>query len=204
VLAVDAIVTAIGQDPDLDLLPHALARAGSLIEVDQRQATCVQGVYAGGDVASMARFVTEAIGMGKRAAIEIERAFRARTPSACATVHEGAAVPAEAVVGISTINTFYYEPQARADVKPLEPAERLKGSVEVQPGFDLDQALAESTRCFSCGTCIDCDNCVIYCPDLAIRREPGGYVVLADYCKGCGLCVKECPTGSMKMVEERR
>lgn len=198
-LQVDAIVTAIGQDPDLDLLPPALARAGSLIKVDQRQATAVPGVYAGGDVASMARFVTEAIGMGKRAAAEIERAFRARTASAAA-----AAAPAEAVVGLSTINTFYYERQARADVKPLEPAERLEGSVEVQRGFDPDQALAESTRCFSCGTCIDCDNCVIYCPDLAIRREAGGYVVLADYCKGCGLCVRECPTGSMKMVEERR
>ncbi|MCK6430049.1 MAG: 4Fe-4S binding protein [Burkholderiaceae bacterium] len=28
--------------------------------------------------------------------------------------------------------------------------------------------------------------------------------MLADYCKGCGLCVRECPTGSMKMVEEAR
>jgi Pyruvate/2-oxoacid:ferredoxin oxidoreductase delta subunit len=28
--------------------------------------------------------------------------------------------------------------------------------------------------------------------------------VLTDYCKGCGLCVKECPTGSLKMQEELR
>jgi Pyruvate/2-oxoacid:ferredoxin oxidoreductase delta subunit len=45
---------------------------------------------------------------------------------------------------------------------------------------------------------------VHYCPDLAVQREAGGYVVLTDYCKGCGLCVKECPTGSMKMIEEAR
>ena len=51
---------------------------------------------------------------------------------------------------------------------------------------------------------IQCDNCVHYCPDLAVRREGDGYLVLTDYCKGCGLCVKECPTGSMKMVEEAR
>jgi Pyruvate/2-oxoacid:ferredoxin oxidoreductase delta subunit len=38
-----------------------------------------------------------------------------------------------------------------------------------------------------------------------VRRVPaGGYEVLGDYCKGCGLCVRECPTGSMKMLEEVR
>ena len=77
-------------------------------------------------------------------------------------------------------------------------------NAEVQLGLDMEQALAEGERCFSCGTCIDCDNCVIYCPDLAVQRTEDGYTVLTDYCKGCGLCVKECPTGSMKMREEVR
>jgi len=72
-------------------------------------------------------------------------------------------------------------------------------------GLQLEQTLAEAGRCFSCGTCVVCDNCVTVCPDLAVRRAPaGGYEVLGDYCKGCGLCVRECPTGSMTMVEERR
>ena len=66
-----------------------------------------------------------------------------------------------------------------------------------------DAALAEAARCFSCGTCIACDNCFHYCPDLAIRRLPdGGYEVDGNYCKGCGICVRECPTGSMEMIEE--
>jgi Pyruvate/2-oxoacid:ferredoxin oxidoreductase delta subunit len=37
-----------------------------------------------------------------------------------------------------------------------------------------------------------------------VKREADVYVVLTDYCKGCGICVKECPTGSMKMFEEAR
>jgi len=45
---------------------------------------------------------------------------------------------------------------------------------------------------------------VVYCPDMAVKRVGDGYVVLGDYCKGCGVCVKECPTGSMKMQEELR
>ena len=75
----------------------------------------------------------------------------------------------------------------------------------MQLGLDAQAAAAESERCFSCGTCVDCDNCIVVCPDLAVRRaEVGGYEVLVDYCKGCGLCVRECPTGSMTMVEDRR
>ena len=82
--------------------------------------------------------------------------------------------------------------------------ERLASGAEVQLGLEIEQALAEGARCFSCGTCISCDNCVAVCPDLAVKRVGDGYEVLAEYCKGCGLCVRECPTGSMTMVEDRR
>jgi Pyruvate/2-oxoacid:ferredoxin oxidoreductase delta subunit len=204
-LAADAIVPSIGQDPDLAPLAAALAADGALLRADRRQATSLERVYAGGDVASMARFVTEAIGMGKRAAHEIDRVLRdgaqgAQDRGAAA----GADGDAEPVVPLAAINTFYYPGQARAREQRLPAAQRLAGDAEVQIGFDVDQALAETERCFSCGTCIQCDNCVHYCPDLAVQREGSGYVVLTDYCKGCGLCVKECPTGSMKMVEEER
>ena len=68
----------------------------------------------------------------------------------------------------------------------------------------LEEALAEAKRCFSCGNCTFCDNCYHYCPDLAVKRVAGGYTVDADYCKGCGICVRECPTGSMEMLEEAK
>lgn len=193
-LDADAIVPSIGQDPDLAALSVVLETDGALLKADRQQATSVERVYAGGDVTSMARFVTEAIGMGKRAAQAIDRALRRSAPDAGDT---------EAVVALGSINTFYYPRQARAAEQRLDVAQRLASDCEVQIGFDLERALAETERCFSCGTCIYCDNCVIYCPDMAVQRANGGYVVLTDYCKGCGLCVKECPTGSMKMVEER-
>ena len=201
-LAADAIVPSIGQDPDLAPLAGALETDGALRE----------GRPAAGDEprarvrrrrrASMARFVTEAIGMGKRAAHEIDRVLRARAEGGSADA--GADGAAEPVVPLAAINTFYYPAQARAPEQRLPVAQRLASDAEVQIGFDLEQALAETARCFSCGTCIQCDNCVDYCPDLAVKREGDGYVVLTDYCKGCGICVKECPTGSMKMIEESR
>jgi NADPH-dependent glutamate synthase beta subunit-like oxidoreductase len=200
----DAIVTSIGQDPDLGTFLRLLETDGALLKVDRSQATSVEGVYAGGDVASTARFVTEAIGMGKRAAREIDRRLRRRTQGAGRFETALVGGDAEPLVDLAAINTFYYPEQARAVERRLDAAERLARDVEVQVGFDVEQALAESARCFSCGTCIECDNCVVYCPDLAVQRAPGRYVVLSDYCKGCGLCVKECPTGSMTMVDEAR
>ncbi len=222
-LVADAIVTSIGQDPELAALRPMLEIDGALLKVDARQATSAERIYAGGDLASMARFVTEAVGMGKRAALAIDRALR-ESPAlvgrpARPERHEEAtlALPAgspldeptangerEPVVPLAAINTWYYPQQPRAAEARLDAAQRLACATEVQLGLEIDQALAETERCFSCGTCIFCDNCVDYCPDLAVKRNGAGYAVLADYCKGCGLCVRECPTGSMKMVEEAR
>jgi Pyruvate/2-oxoacid:ferredoxin oxidoreductase delta subunit len=153
-------------------------------------------VWAGGDLASMARFVTEAIGMGKRAALDIDRVLRGADAAPAA-----AAAPA---VAIDAIALHYHPREARVPELRRPAAERLASGLEVQLGLDVEQALAEAARCFSCGTCTQCDNCFHYCPDLAIKRVPGGYEVLTDYCKGCGMCVKECPTGSILMREEIR
>jgi Pyruvate/2-oxoacid:ferredoxin oxidoreductase delta subunit len=82
-------------------------------------------------------------------------------------------------------------------VRPV--AERVAGFDEVQLALDAEAALAEAGRCFSCGTCIYCDKCYLYCPDMAVTKLPDGYSIRTEYCKGCGLCVKECPTGAIQM-----
>jgi NADPH-dependent glutamate synthase beta subunit-like oxidoreductase len=201
-LAADALVTSIGQDPDLSALGQDFASEGGLLTTDAQFATSRSGVYAGGDMASMARFVTEAIGMGKRAAQAIAQSLQQV---------QGGATPAtprhydnEPPVPLTAISTFYHPKRERAHAHLLDAAERLRRDAEVQMGLEIDQALLEADRCFSCGTCINCDNCVVYCPDMAVKAVGRGYTVLTDYCKGCGVCVKECPTGSMTMQEELR
>jgi len=207
-LHADAVVTSIGQDPDLAALDAALPADGALLAVDAVQATGADGVWAGGDVASLARFVTDAIGQGKRAAQAIDRALRSRRGDAAArrdwAPGPAAATPRDAPVELASIATHWYPRQVRAHAARLAAAARLAGGDEVQLPLDVAQALDEASRCFSCGTCIACDTCVVVCPDLAVRRTGDGYAVLGDYCKGCGLCVAECPTGSMDMVEEVR
>lgn len=207
-LCADAIVTSIGQDVELEALPAGCPVDGALVAVDPSQATAADRLWAGGDVASTSRFVTEAIGQGKRAAFAIDRALRARAgePPAQRAWRPGPAAAAahDAVVPLHAVATHWYAPQARPTARRLDAGTRIANVDEVQLPLDVATALAETARCFSCGTCIVCDTCVAVCPDLAVRRTDAGYVVLGDYCKGCGLCVKECPTGSMDMIEEAR
>ena len=55
--------------------------------------------------------------------------------------------------------------------------------------------MREAERCFNCGLCNQCDNCHLFCPDLSVIHDQSaqGRHINYDYCKGCGLCVVECP-----------
>ena len=79
---------------------------------------------------------------------------------------------------------------------------------EIESGLDASAARHEAARCFSCGNCLACDNCWNLCPDNAVIKtarvagDGSHYVFDYDYCKGCGLCARECPAGFIAMVEE--
>jgi len=52
--------------------------------------------------------------------------------------------------------------------------------------------------------CSHCLLCWVYCPDGAIRLEGDKVTgILYNYCKGCGICVHECPKeGALTLVLE--
>lgn len=192
-LRADAVIVSIGQEAELAPFDGLLPVHGRVLAVDAHGATGVPGWWAGGDVASHQRQVSSAIGMGRRTARALHRTL-AGEPAA--DPDDQAAVPASAIA------TWYHDPAPRADAGRLAADLRLRGGAEVQRGLDASAAMAEAARCFSCGRCVSCDHCITWCPDLAVWRDSSGYHVDTDHCKGCGLCVRECPSGAMRLEDE--
>ena len=53
------------------------------------------------------------------------------------------------------------------------------------------------------GRCIKCALCQIFCPEGCVEQNAEGYFEAnMFYCKGCGICARECWTKVITMVEE--
>jgi NADPH-dependent glutamate synthase beta subunit-like oxidoreductase len=198
-LAADSLVLALGQDTDLSLLDGVpgLEIEDGVVVVDSSMRTGCEGVFAGGDMVPLERSVTAAVGHGKRAARNIDGWLSDVAP-------EPGVRPSLAT--FDTLNTWYYSDAPRTHRPVLDRARRESTFDEVVQGLDESTALFEARRCLSCGNCFGCDNCYGVCPDNAVLKigapRRGGYLIDLDYCKGCGICVQECPSGAIQMFPE--
>ena len=52
--------------------------------------------------------------------------------------------------------------------------------------------------------CIKCGKCWVFCPDNAIKIRNGAPVIDYDYCKGCLICVQQCPVRAIIVEEEEK
>jgi 2-oxoacid:acceptor oxidoreductase delta subunit (pyruvate/2-ketoisovalerate family) len=196
-LEADSLVLALGQDVDLSLLEGVpgLAVEDGVVQVGTDLMTGYAGIFAGGDMVPAERTVTVAVGHGKKAARSIDAWLRSQ-PVEVADKHE--------LASFDKLNPWYYS-DAEKTVRPrLEMARRVSTFDEVVSGLDETNALFEARRCMSCGNCFECDNCFGVCPDNAVHKLGLGlgYEFDYDYCKGCGICVSECPAGAIQMVPE--
>jgi NADPH-dependent glutamate synthase beta subunit-like oxidoreductase len=198
-LEADSLVLALGQDVDLSLLHgvSGLEVRDGVVQVDHRMMTGHPGLFAGGDMVPAERNVTVAIGHGKKAARHIDAWLRGV---------DAPAVAKHAVAGFDKLNPWYYA-DAPKTVRPMLDLIRRQSTFdEVQGGLDEGNALYEARRCLSCGNCFECDNCYGVCPDNAVLKLGAGrgFEFNYDYCKGCGICVAECPCGAIEMVAEEK
>jgi len=202
-LEADSLVLALGQDTDLSFLEgvEGLEVTDGVVEVGPDMMTGRAGVFAGGDMVPAERSVTVGIGHGKQAARNVDAWLRGQ---------HYAAPPRHEIAEFSTLNTWYYADAPRTHRPLLEGIRRQTTFEEVVEGLDESNALFEARRCLSCGNCFSCDNCYGVCPDNAVLKlaqraanpNVNGYAIDLDFCKGCGLCVAECPCGSIEMVPE--
>jgi len=174
------------------------------------------GDLAGGDLN-----VTAAIASGKEAVMALDSYFKGgcgtilEDLSAC-RVGDGTSLSMEIYLGgarkarsrhvvtYEEINTDYFSFEPRITQPRLLPDERRLSFDEIEMKLSAGTAMREAGRCFNCGICNGCDNCWLYCPDVAVirQRRSGERLIDYNYCKGCGLCVVECPRNAMALEEE--
>ena len=197
-LHVDQVIPAIGQTVDPAGLDSVLGKRSFMPADEWGVIEGHRGVFTGGDTRGDHGTVSEAIGDGRRAARGMDALIRA------------ADMPdseAGAWLGYDKLNVNYFVPAPRPHPAALPVGER-NGSTEIEAGLTQREAQAEGRRCFSCGNCLACDNCWSLCPDVAVLKtrdiaaDGSHYVFDYGYCKGCGLCAHECPTGYIVMQEE--
>lgn len=199
--------------------PQTLQLAHSVLELPDKDAPVV---YVG-DLVNPTKSVVDAVASGKEAAMAIDTLFRKGKdfiPQRLkeATVGSGPSLSMEIycggeraersshIVRFNEINADYFQFAPRLQQPRLLNEERKESFDEIDLKISTGMAIREAERCFNCGLCNQCDNCRIFCPDLAISRNasPQGRNIDYNYCKGCGICVTECPRNAMVLTEEER
>jgi len=173
----------------------------------------------GGDLTNTIKSVTDAVASGKQAAMALDIFFKQGRHAitdrlnSC-LVGNGPALSMECymggkrltrnpqIVSHDDINLDYFSQAPRVESESIAVDKRTNSFDEIEATFTNNQAMEETRRCFNCGVCNACDNCRIFCPEIAVICKGSERHINLDYCKGCGICVFECPRNAMDLEEE--
>ncbi len=147
---VDTVIAAVGQAPDLSFLPpdSALERTRwERLAVDEnRLATNVPGVFAGGDFVTGPGMVIEAIAAGRRGALAIDKYLKGDA----SRVEMYDLKPSIIEEALSQEEEETWEPQFRPPVPSLPSEERRGNFRETELGLSEENAKQEAKRCLRC------------------------------------------------------
>jgi NADPH-dependent glutamate synthase beta subunit-like oxidoreductase/ferredoxin len=169
----DMVIVAIGQRPDDKDFVEVERTPSKTIKIDKMTfETNIKGVFAGGDVATGPRMVSEAIGAGKKGALAIHRFLEKGAV--------GQDVSQREVVSFEELNPDYFYAAPKNVAGHLDLGQAVRSFDEVCLGYPENQALNEAERCFGCAApptykveeCKGCISCVDRCPASAITIEP--------------------------------
>ncbi len=217
-IRVKSVFTAIGAGMD-KIWDRSDKDNGSRIDLDHVR-LCgrdVPVVY-GGDLVNTGRTVTDALASGKQAAIVLDTFFSKGFAAVSASI-DRCRVGGEASLSMeiylkmprakrnshqvrfAELNTDYFQTEAPREENRLRPVSSPADFGEVNQTVSPAGATAEASRCCNCGICNDCDNCRLFCPELAVSAGPDRKIDLT-YCKGCGICAVECSRNALSLEEE--
>lgn len=194
-LPVSAVVAAVSQEPDWENISELKPEESSLTAGPD--GSIGHGLWAGGD-ALQAGIASQAIFQGRLAAERVH-----------AKLSNVAPLPLnhEEPIRHKKLRLDYYEKKTRLTA-PERPVERwlAEPMSEVRLTISEVSFLDEVSRCLSCGSCLGCEHCAMYCNPHAFIRSPearpGAYFALVlDQCEGCSKCIEVCPCGFLTPIE---
>jgi Pyruvate/2-oxoacid:ferredoxin oxidoreductase delta subunit len=185
-----AIVAAVSQEPEFGPLPE-LQAGNDWVKADEWGGTPLPGVFSGGDDVGLG-LVSIAIGQGRFAAEAIDARLRGRTP-----VKPASGPPIQP----DRMKPGWYKPLDRHERGHL-PVEERGLETEIEQSLSDDESIAEAKRCMSCGMCMDCETCWMYCTNNGFVKLPKGehYRIKLELCNGCKKCAEECPCGYIDLI----
>jgi formate dehydrogenase beta subunit len=198
VLHVEMVVPAIGEVVDSSGYESLVGQADYFKADPIGRIKTHDRVLVGGDARGDRGTVTAAIGDGRIAASAIH---------ALISGEELPSVKRREFIPFEKLNVNYFELSPRAE-EPMLPVEARTDTDEIEGALTHVQISEETKRCFSCGNCMACDNCWTLCPDNAVIKtvdkasDGSHYVFDYEFCKGCGVCAKECPCGYIGMAAD--
>jgi len=146
----DTIIISIGQAPDISFLSRdsQLERAlwGSLVVDENSLATNIPSVFAGGDFTTGPGIVINAIALGRRAALAIDKYLKGEK-GRVEIVDEKTAMREDIGLALDEETT---EEQPRIKTQLEKPEERVRDFREVEKGFAQEEAHREAIRCLRC------------------------------------------------------
>ncbi len=216
-LEADTVILAIGEQPDFICITGEtrlkLTPKGTLEVNSETMATPVAGVFAAGDAVSGPTCVAEAIGAGRRAAIGIHhyvsRNMTTQVGYAIVDNQQGITMMAmdpeskalsPRIVRYEELSHIdYFEKMPRVVAQKIAASESMKRFLEIDSGYDREQAVKEAARCFHCGHCFSCGSCVEDCPGYVLTMgSDGPAVTYPEECWHCGNCRISCPCGAVE------
>ena len=149
VIEVDNVINAIGQFPVTDFLKAdgvGLTKWNTIDVVNELSCeTNIEGVFAGGDAATGASILVEAVGAGRRAARSIHQYLNGQEIS----VPENAIDKKSKLPDVEELKAV--KASERVHMLELTVDERRLSFKEVELGLDKKMTEGEADRCLSCG-----------------------------------------------------